>query len=41
MSGLCTEGHYAGSKVGAGDLANIHTVVEGKGVCAHDGVWEA
>ena len=41
MSGLYTEGYYAGSGVGVGDLADIHVVVEGKGVCAYDGVWEA
>jgi len=41
VSGLCTEGYYTGSGVGAGDSADIHIVVEGKGVCAHDGVWEA
>lgn len=27
--------------VGAGDSTDIHVVVEGKGVYAHDGAWEA
>ena len=41
MFGLCTTGYYAGSKVNVGDSADIHVVMEGKGVCAHDGAGEA
>jgi len=41
VSGLCADGHSAGSGVGTGDSANIHAVMEGKGVCEYDGAWEA
>jgi len=41
VSGLFSERHYTRFGVGAGDLAQLHAVMEGKRVRSHDGTGQA